>query len=64
MELIRKIVIGQNPKDAMAYFVGQRAGGATVDSIVLDDRYLLNTEFVATLYTYLIRKKVLLYGRP
>ena len=37
MELIRKIVIGQNPKDAMAYFVGQRAGGATVDSIVLDD---------------------------
>ena len=38
MELIRKIVIGQNPKDAMAYFVGQRAGGATVDSIVLDDR--------------------------
>lgn len=36
MELIRKIVVGVNPKDAMAYFVGQRAGGSTVDAIVLD----------------------------
>lgn len=40
MELIRKIVIGQNPKDAMAYFVGQRAGEAVVDSIILDERAL------------------------
>ena len=38
MELIRKIVIGQNPKDAMAYFVGQKAGDAIVDSIVMDER--------------------------
>ena len=36
MELIRKIVVGINPKDAMAYFVGQRAGTGTVDAIVLD----------------------------
>jgi hypothetical protein len=36
MELIRKIVVGVNPKDAMAYFVGQRAGSAVVDAIVLD----------------------------
>ena len=38
MELIRKIIIGQNPKDAMAYFVGQKAGDAVVDSIVMDER--------------------------
>jgi hypothetical protein len=38
MELIRKIIIGQNPKDAMAYYVGQRAGESIIDSIVLDER--------------------------
>lgn len=37
MELIRKIIIGQNPKDAMAYYVGQRAE-SIIDSIVLDER--------------------------
>ena len=25
--LIRKIIIGRDPKDAMAYYVGMRAGG-------------------------------------
>jgi|TARA_R110001599_G_scaffold296763_2_gene500975 hypothetical protein len=62
MDIIRKIVIGQNPKDAMAYFVGQRAGGAIVDSIVLDERvfakhgirrylvYLFDTEKGITLW--------------
>lgn len=38
--LIRKIVIGKNPKDAMAYFVGMRAGGGNVAAIILDDHYL------------------------
>jgi len=38
MELIRKIIIGQNPKDAMAYYVGQRAGDSIIDSIVMDER--------------------------
>jgi hypothetical protein len=38
MELIRKIIIGQNPKDAMAYYVGQRAGESIIDSIILDER--------------------------
>ena len=40
VELIRKIIVGINPKDAMAYFVGQRAGDAKVDSIILDERAL------------------------
>jgi hypothetical protein len=40
MELIRKIIVGQNPKDAMAYFVGQKTGDAVVDSIVQDERAL------------------------
>ena len=40
MELIRKIIVGQNPKDAMAYFVGQMTGDSVVDSIIQDERAL------------------------
>ena len=43
MELIRKIVVGINPKDAMAYFIGQRAGHASIDGILLDKTYFHNT---------------------
>jgi hypothetical protein len=43
MELIRKIVVGINPKDAMAYFIGQRAGDASIDAILLDKTYFHNT---------------------
>jgi hypothetical protein len=38
--LIRKIVIGPNPKDGMAYYVGMRAGGGEVCAIVLDEQHL------------------------
>jgi hypothetical protein len=38
MELIRKIIIGTNPKDAMAYYVGQKAGDSVIDSIIQDER--------------------------
>jgi len=38
--LIRKIVLGQNPKDAMAYYVGMRAGSGEVTAIVYDDAFL------------------------
>ena len=38
--LIRKIVIGKNPKDGMAYYLGMRAGDANVAAIVLDDEHL------------------------
>ena len=38
--LIRKIIIGQNPKDAMAYYVGMRAGDGEVSAIVLDEEHL------------------------
>jgi|TARA_B110000444_G_scaffold257743_1_gene296894 hypothetical protein len=38
--LIRKIVVGRDPKDAMAYYVGMRAGLGKVSTIVSDDRYL------------------------
>ena len=38
--LIRKIVIGQNPKDGMAYYVGMRAGSGNVSAIVLDEEHL------------------------
>lgn len=40
MEIIRKIIVGQNPKDAMAYFIGQKSGESEVDCIILDDRLL------------------------
>jgi hypothetical protein len=38
--LIRKIIIGQSPKDALAYFVGMKAGSGKVSDIVLDEQYL------------------------
>ena len=38
--LIRKIVIGKDPKNAMAYYVGMRAGGGEVSTIVLDEKHL------------------------
>ena len=40
MELIRKIVVGQDPLKGLAYVVGQDAGRSKIDSIVLDERYL------------------------
>lgn len=39
--LIRKIVVGRDPKDAMAYFVGMRAGDGTVSAILLDEEFLV-----------------------
>ena len=38
--IIRKIIIGQDPKDAMAYYVGMRAGENKVSTIVLDEKHL------------------------
>tara|TARA_R100000908_G_C3651393_1_gene82994 strand:+ start:332 stop:598 length:267 start_codon:yes stop_codon:yes gene_type:complete len=38
--IIRKIIIGKDPKDAMAYYIGMRAGDNKVSTIVLDDRHL------------------------
>lgn len=38
--LIRKIIIGRDPKNAMAYYVGMRAGNGEVSAIVLDERHL------------------------
>lgn len=39
MNIIRKIIIGTNPKDAMAYYVGMRAGEGKITAILLDDKY-------------------------
>jgi len=38
--VIRKIVIGLNPKDGMAYYVGMRAGDRKVNAIVQDDEHM------------------------
>ncbi len=38
--IIRKIVIGRDPKDAMAYFLGMKAGAGEVATIVMDDEHL------------------------
>ena len=40
--VIRKIVIGKDPKDAMAYYIGMRAGRGEVTPIVCDERHLYN----------------------
>ena len=45
--IIRKIIVGPNPKDAMAYFIGMRAGDGNVSAIVEDDR---------SLYKYNVRR--------
>lgn len=39
--LIRKIIIGRDPKDAMAYFIGMRAGAGEVSAIVMDEEHLV-----------------------
>lgn len=38
--LIRKLVIGKDPKNGMAYFVGMRAGSGNVSAIIQDSSYL------------------------
>jgi hypothetical protein len=38
--LIRKIVVGKEPKDGMAYYVGMRAGKGEVSAILEDDYHL------------------------
>lgn len=38
---IRKIVIGRDPKNAMAYYVGMRAGKGEVCAIVMDEEHLI-----------------------
>lgn len=38
--LIRKIVIGKDPKNGMAYYVGMRAGDGKVVAIIQDESYL------------------------
>ena len=38
--MIRKIIIGRDPKDAMAYFIGMRAGSGKVSAIIEDEAHL------------------------
>lgn len=40
MQLIRKIIVGQNPKDAMAYYIGMTVGAAKITDIILDEEHL------------------------
>ena len=42
MELIRKIIAGNDPLKALAYYVGQKAGDSEIDSILLDGSHLHN----------------------
>lgn len=40
--LVRKLVIGKDPKNAMAYYVGMTVGknGGVVSTIIIDDKHL------------------------
>jgi len=38
--LIRKIVVGKDPKNGMAYYLGMRAGKGNVSAIVMDEEHL------------------------
>jgi hypothetical protein len=37
--LIRKIIIGRDPKDSMAYYIGMKAGKGNVCAILDDERH-------------------------
>jgi|TARA_R110000744_G_scaffold110656_1_gene208724 hypothetical protein len=39
--LIRKIIVGKDPKNGMAYYIGMRAGDGKVSAILEDDRTLV-----------------------
>ena len=41
MNIIRKLIIGQNPKDALAYVLDMKAGAGHVSAIEFDDRTFL-----------------------
>ena len=43
--VIRKIVIGESPKDGMAYYIGMRAGESKVSAIVFDESHLVRYNF-------------------
>jgi len=52
--LIRKIVVGKDPKNGMAYFVGMRAGkDGSVSAIIQDGAYL--SKFGKTRYLVYIQ---------
>ena len=38
--LIRKLVVGKDPKNGMAYFVGMKAGRGNVSAIIQDEAFL------------------------
>jgi len=38
--IIRKIVVGRDPKNGMAYYIGMRAGHGEISAIVEDERHL------------------------
>ena len=50
--LIRKIIIGRDPKDAMAYYVGMRAGDGKVSAIVMDEEHLYRYQKKDISYIY------------
>ena len=60
--MIRKIVIGRDPKDAMAYYVGMRAGAGKVVAITEDESHL--HKFSKKRYLiYIENEEGTMYGR-
>ena len=41
MDVIRKIIAGNDPLKALAYYVGQKAGDGEIHAIMLDGQYLV-----------------------
>lgn len=60
--MIRKIIIGRDPKDAMAYYVGMRAGAGKVVAITEDEAHLYKYSKKDTSFTSKT-KKALCYGK-
>lgn len=41
MDVIRKIIAGNDPLKALAYYVGQRAGEGEIHAIMMDGQHLV-----------------------
>jgi hypothetical protein len=44
--VVRKIVVGRDPKNGMAYYIGMRAGDNKVSAILLDEEHLYRYKLV------------------
>ena len=58
---VRKIIIGEDPKNGMAYYIGMRAGDGSVSAIALDTEFLHKFDTVRYLVYVLKNEETFLW---